>query len=70
MLAQSSPADQDPAEYLSKEQVSKLFGISERTVHRFIQSGDLEAVRIGPRLVRITAESVARLARPVDDGAA
>ena len=36
-----------------------------RTVRRYISAGLLTAVRIGPRMLRIDADSLHALARPV-----
>jgi excisionase family DNA binding protein len=56
---------------LTKQQVAERFQISQRSVDRLIDGGHLEAVRVGPRLVRVTAESAGRLAQPIHhDGAA
>ncbi len=39
--------------------------VSTRTVRRWIAAGLLTSVRVGPRLIRIDAESLDRLTAPV-----
>ena len=38
---------------------------SERSIRRYISSGLLTGVRVGPRLIRVHAESVEKLTQPV-----
>jgi excisionase family DNA binding protein len=40
-------------------------GVSVRTLRRMIASGELEARRVGKRLLRVCAEDVDALARPI-----
>lgn len=40
--------------------VVQQFGLSERTVRRYLAEGRLSAVRVGPRLIRLDAEQVER----------
>ena len=40
-------ADQTPAEYLSLSEVAGFFGVSERTVYRWIKAGGLKAYKPG-----------------------
>jgi excisionase family DNA binding protein len=51
------------AEQLSIPQVAERYGVSAKTVRRWIASGDLPARRVGPRLVRINAADVADFGR-------
>lgn len=48
---------------LSREEVAERLRISERTVRRYGKLGLLEERKVGPRLVRVTAESVEQLLR-------
>lgn len=40
-------------EWLTIEQTAELLQLSTKTVRRMISRGDLEARRIGPRLIRV-----------------
>lgn len=45
-------------------------GVYPITIRRWISAGRLPAYRVGPRLLRVDADDVARLARPVPTAAA
>lgn len=45
----------------SLAQVAEAFGVSERTVRRWIADGDIVAYRLGRRQIRIDTESLAGL---------
>jgi excisionase family DNA binding protein len=47
--------------YLSRRQTAEYLGITTKTVDRWIASGRLDAVRIGPRLLRIPVASIEAL---------
>jgi predicted site-specific integrase-resolvase len=49
--------------FLRREEAAEIFDVSERTIRRWAAAGLLEERHIGPRMVRVTAESVERLAR-------
>lgn len=49
---------------LTIEQVSDYLGVSYRTVTRWVSSGRLQAVRIGPRTRRIRRGDLARIVQP------
>jgi excisionase family DNA binding protein len=44
--------------FLSKADVAKATGFSERTIDRRIDDGTLKATRLGPRSIRIERDSV------------
>jgi excisionase family DNA binding protein len=48
---------------LRRDEVAERLHVSERTVRRYGRVGLLEERRVGPRLIRVTAESVERLLR-------
>jgi hypothetical protein len=54
---------------LDRSEAATLLHVSERTVRRYGKSGLLEERRIGPRLVKITGESVEALIRAGKDAA-
>ena len=43
---------------LSRDEVAGVLGVSPATVGRLVRAGELESVKVGPRLVRIKAESL------------
>ncbi|WP_085108585.1 helix-turn-helix domain-containing protein [Mycolicibacillus trivialis] len=53
---------------LSIRQIADQYGVCEKTVRRWISSGHIEAVRLGPRLIRVDADSVERLLSPIRGG--
>lgn len=42
----------------SPEEVSVLLGVHRETVYRYIKQGKLQMMKVGPRHVRITQESI------------
>lgn len=55
---------------LTLKEAAAWYGISERTLRRRIAEGRLPAYRIGPRTIRVTAQDVEALARPIHAGSA
>lgn len=49
---------------LSLAEVSQLLGISRRTVLRWLESGKIEGVRVGERLVKVPREALTRILSP------
>lgn len=41
------------------------FGLSERTIRRYVDQGLLPAYRLGPRLLRVDTADLEQLLRPV-----
>lgn len=56
-----SPGDR----YLSMETVAERLEMSVRSVRRLVASGDLRAVRIGKRALRIRERDVEAILRPI-----
>jgi excisionase family DNA binding protein len=54
-----------PQKNLTLKQAASFYGVSERTLRRRIAEGLLPAYRVGPRSIRVTADDVAALARPI-----
>lgn len=55
---------------LERGEAARRLRVSERTIRRWGHAGLIEDRRIGPRLVRVTEESVAALLRAGKDGTA
>jgi excisionase family DNA binding protein len=53
---------------ISIAEAAEILGVSTKTVRRFIASGDLEAVRLARRTIRIKTESLDRFidAHPIN----
>lgn len=50
---------------LSIDEAAARLGVSTKTIRRRISDGTLKAVRIGPRLIRVDAASLASAGRPL-----
>jgi excisionase family DNA binding protein len=55
---------------ISMSEAADTYGVSLTTIRRYIAKGRLSAVRVGPRLIRLDADQVARelLGTPVGNG--
>lgn len=53
---------------LSIKQASQIVGLSEKTVRRFIESGELPAHRVGPKAVRIYRSDLDAFIQPLPRG--
>lgn len=53
------------SDLISIDEAAAHLGVSTKTVRRRISDGTLKAVRIGPRLIRIDAASLACIGRPL-----
>ena len=54
-----------PSVELTKKQAAELKRVSVKTIERWIAEGLLEAYRYGPRLVRIKADALESMGRPI-----
>ena len=52
-------------EYLAPKQAAELVGVHPLTIRRAIASGDLPAMRMGPRIIRVKRADVLALLRPI-----
>lgn len=54
-----------PPALLTIADAAAYLGVHTRTVRRRIEDGTLTAYRVGPRLIRLHADQVAAVGRPV-----
>jgi excisionase family DNA binding protein len=54
-----------PLPSLSVPDVAEALGVSTKTVRRYIAAGLLTAYRVGPKLLRLNADEVDRIARRI-----
>jgi excisionase family DNA binding protein len=59
-----------PGPLLLRSEAAERLHVSERTVRRYGKSGLLDERRVGPRLIRVTAESVEAIERGAQQGQA
>jgi excisionase family DNA binding protein len=59
-----------PASFASISDIAARYGVSQRTVRRWIARGLIEAYRVGPRLLRVDPDEVDALLRKIPAGAA
>ena len=57
-------------ELLTIEQTAQRLGCSKNTVRAVIRKGDLPAVRIGPRMVRVRETDLEQILQPYETGQA
>lgn len=62
--------EQRHPELIGLQEVADQCDVSYRTVRRWVADGRLNAVRVGPRLLKVDAAAVDALMRPVGGGAA
>lgn len=57
-----------PRQLVSLTEAAEILAVSTKTVRRYIAAGDLDAVRLGRRIIRIRVESLDRMidAHPVN----
>lgn len=56
------------AEFLSIAEAAEYFGVTTRTIHRYIKDGRLPASRLGPRFIRIKVADLDALLSPIPAG--
>lgn len=56
-------------ELISLQDAADRCGVCYRTIRRYVAAGRLDAVRIGPRLLKVDAAAVEALMSPVGGGA-
>lgn len=55
----------DGENYLTPAQFAAAMSVSTRTVRNWINTGIIHATRVGPRLIRIPATEIHRVATPI-----
>ena len=55
------PEQQKPLKPMTRQEVCDYLSVSPSTVNRYLKSGRLKAIHIGPRLVRVDPYSVQSL---------
>ncbi|WP_373167483.1 excisionase family DNA-binding protein [Mycobacterium marinum] len=56
-------------ERIGLQEAADRLGVCYRTARRYVSNGTLDAVRVGPRLLKVDAADVEALLRPVGGGA-
>jgi excisionase family DNA binding protein len=50
-----------PAAYVSVDELARYWGVSRARLRKYIEDGELEAMALGPRLVRISTRAALKL---------
>lgn len=50
---------------VSIQQAAETFGMSEKTIRRWISAGRLKAYRVGTRMIRVDRDSLLAIQRPM-----
>ncbi|MCV7204656.1 excisionase family DNA-binding protein [Mycolicibacterium peregrinum] len=56
-------------ELIPLTEAAKRLGVHYRTIRRWIAEGRIDAVRVGPRMLKIDAAQLDRLVNPIGGGA-
>jgi excisionase family DNA binding protein len=54
--------------YVCLGEAAEQHGVSQRTIRRWIAQGRITGYRIGPRVIRVRADELEQLARPIPNG--
>ena len=54
-----------PSTYITLSEGKNILKLDEKTIRRYIAQGLLTGYRIGPRALRLSADEVHELARPI-----
>ena len=60
-MSRSTP----PRNYGDIPAAAEVYGVSTKTIRRWIAAGFIDAYRVGPRLLRVDLEADQRLVRPL-----
>lgn len=61
----SVQSKQPGPEWVSLQHAARTYGVSVKTLRRRISTGNLSAVRSGPKLIRVRVVDLDRLFRPI-----
>lgn len=61
MKGQGSPSVTTFPKLISVRLAARMLGVSVRTIYRYVDEGRLRATRLGPRTLRVYADSVSEL---------
>lgn len=61
--------DRRHPELIGLSEAAERLGLSYRTLRRYVADGRINAVRVGPRNLKVCADDVTRLMQPVGGGA-
>lgn len=50
---------------LTIQDAAAAFGLSHKTIRRWVACGRLQAYRVGPRAIRVDRDSLMKMAQPV-----
>lgn len=53
------------AQWLSLQDAAAMYGVCVKTLRRAIDRGDLQAGRVGPKVIRVRLVDLERLFRPI-----
>ncbi|BBZ03598.1 hypothetical protein MCHIJ_30350 [Mycolicibacterium chitae] len=65
-----SPSRAGRPELIGLQQAAEHCDVSYRTIRRWISAGHLNAVRVGPRLLKVAVADLDTIMQPVGGGAA
>lgn len=54
-----------PVPWIPQAEAAEYLGVTDRTLRRYVASGDLPAYRLGPRLLRFRQSDLDALMRPI-----
>lgn len=63
-----SPRNRRHPELISLQMAADYCDVSYRTMRRWIANGNLNAVRVGPRLLKVNTEELAAFLQPTGGG--
>ena len=55
----------DEPQWVTVQEAAETYGLSTKTIRRYITQGLIEANRFGPRLIRVNLTSLSKLGKPL-----